>query len=199
MCSDLRTHRTLMEPEKQSQAGPSSALEAGLPFTVVGIGASAGGYAALMTLLQNMPPSPGIALVVILHLAADEPSAADKVLQRGTGMADFVLAASAIPAKLAELRDLANAIRSRALHGQALDGIPLDLGPWPEHTLGEVLDEFHEPPSDTADVADVAAAHARSKSMPSSGYPTQKAAGAGPGSVPNRCSTSTAACASGSA
>lgn len=254
MCSDLRMHRTLMDPEKQSRAGPSSAVEPGLPFPVVGIGASAGGYAALMTLLQNMPPSPGIALVVILHLAADEPSAADKVLQRGTGMpvvqvthtmpilpdhvyvippdrslamhdghlvldqlersrgrpvaidlflrtlatahkeravgvvlsgmgsdgtaglacikemggativqlpsdaeyggmprsaieagmADFVLAAGAIPAKLAELRDLANAIRSRALHGQALDGVPLDLGPWPEHTLGEVLDVLRE-------------------------------------------------------
>jgi two-component system CheB/CheR fusion protein len=254
MCSDLRTHRTLMDPEKQSRAGPSSALEAGLPFPVVGIGASAGGYAALMTLLQNMPPNPGIALVVILHLAADEPSAADKVLQRATrmpvvqvahtmpilpdhvyvippdrslamhdghlvldqlersrgrpvaidlflrtlatahkeravgmvlsgmgsdgtaglacikemggativqlpsdaeygamprsaieaGMADFVLAASAIPAKLAELRDLASAIRSRALHGQALDGVPIDLGPWPEHTLGQVLEVLRE-------------------------------------------------------
>jgi PAS domain-containing protein len=74
MCTHLRTHRTLMEPEKQSRAGPPSAVEAGLPFTVVGVGASAGGYADLMTLLQNMPPSPGIALVVIRHLAADEPT-----------------------------------------------------------------------------------------------------------------------------
>lgn len=57
-----------------------------VPFPVVGIGASAGGYPALMTLLQNMPPSPGMALVVILHLAADEPSNADRLLQSATDM-----------------------------------------------------------------------------------------------------------------
>jgi two-component system CheB/CheR fusion protein len=57
-----------------------------VPFPVVGIGASAGGYPALMTLLQNMPPHPGMALVVILHLAADEPSGADRLLQSATDM-----------------------------------------------------------------------------------------------------------------
>jgi two-component system CheB/CheR fusion protein len=57
-----------------------------VPFPVVGIGASAGGYPALMTLLQNMPANPGMALVVILHLAADEPSGADRLLQRATDM-----------------------------------------------------------------------------------------------------------------
>jgi two-component system CheB/CheR fusion protein len=57
-----------------------------VPFPVVGIGASAGGYPALMTLLQNMPPSPGMALVVILHLARGEPSSADRLLQSATDM-----------------------------------------------------------------------------------------------------------------
>ncbi|HEY1227494.1 MAG TPA: chemotaxis protein CheB, partial [Ramlibacter sp.] len=57
-----------------------------VPFPVVGIGASAGAYTALMTLLQNMPPSPGMALVVILHLASDEPSGADRLLQSATDM-----------------------------------------------------------------------------------------------------------------
>ncbi len=57
-----------------------------LPFPVVGIGASAGGYTALIALLQNMPPNPGMALVVILHLAADEPSTADRLLQSATAM-----------------------------------------------------------------------------------------------------------------
>jgi len=55
-------------------------------FPVVGIGASAGGFAALETLLQNMPPRPGMALVVILHLAADQPSAAARILQAATAM-----------------------------------------------------------------------------------------------------------------
>lgn len=231
----------VMEPDQSLAAAseaPGAAAGSPLPFPVVGIGASAGGYAALLALLQNMPPSPGMALVVILHLAADEPSAADKVLQRATGMpvvqvahtmpilpdhvyvippdrslamrdghllldqlerspgrpvaidfflrtlaqahkeraigvvlsgmgsdgtaglacikemggatiaqlpsdaeygsmphsaiesgmADFVLAASAVPAKLAELRDIADTIRRRALQGRALDGGPLDIG-----------------------------------------------------------------------
>ncbi|HEX8786142.1 MAG TPA: CheR family methyltransferase, partial [Telluria sp.] len=55
-------------------------------FPVVGIGASAGGYAALMTLLHNMPSSPGMALVVILHLASNEPSAAERLLQSACAM-----------------------------------------------------------------------------------------------------------------
>jgi two-component system CheB/CheR fusion protein len=243
-----------MESQIPIPADPPPVPGGGLPFPVVGIGASAGGYAALMSLLQNMPPNPGMALVVILHLAADEPSAADKVLQRATGMpvvqvahtmpilpdhvyvippdrslamhdghlvldqlersrgrpvaidmflrtlatahkeraigvvlsgmgsdgtaglacikemggatiaqlpsdaeygsmphsviesgmADFVLAAGAIPAKLAELRDIAAAIRRRALQGRMLDGIPLDLGPWPEAVLREVLEVLRE-------------------------------------------------------
>jgi len=243
------THRTFMESDKPSPAAPPPVPAGGLPFPIVGIGASAGGYAALMALLQNMPPSPGMALVVILHLAADEPSAADKVLQRATGMpvvqvghtmpilpdhvyvippdrslamrdghlaldelerspgrpvavdkflrtlatahkeraigvvlsgmgsdgtaglacikemggatiaqlpsdaeyggmprsvidsgmADFVLAASAIPDKLAELRDIASEIRRRALHGRLLDGVPLDVGPAPGIVLRNVL------------------------------------------------------------
>lgn len=55
-------------------------------FPIVGIGASAGGLPALLRLLENMPPAPGMALVVALHLAADAPSAADRVLQRVTDM-----------------------------------------------------------------------------------------------------------------
>jgi len=63
---------------------PSSAPNAGLPFPIVGIGASAGGFAALATLLQHLPPSPGMALVVVLHLPGDQHSNADRILQRST-------------------------------------------------------------------------------------------------------------------
>jgi two-component system CheB/CheR fusion protein len=55
-------------------------------FPVVGIGASAGGLPALMKLLESMPPAPGMALVIVLHLSADHPSAADRLLQRATAM-----------------------------------------------------------------------------------------------------------------
>jgi two-component system CheB/CheR fusion protein len=224
-----------------------------VPFPVIGIGASAGGYAALMTLLQNMPPNPGMALVVILHLASDEPSAADRLLQSATampvvqvthtmpilpdqvyvippdrslvmrdgdlvldrldrsgrpiaidiflrtlaqahreyavgivlsglgsdgtaglaciremggvsivqlpgdaehagmpraaidsGMADFVLPAREMPAKLLELRDTMCAIRREADTGNRLDGVPLDMGPEPELALNDVLAVLHE-------------------------------------------------------
>jgi len=57
-----------------------------IPFPVVGIGASAGGFAALNSLLQAMPADPGMALVVVLHLPPNQHSVADRVLQRATAM-----------------------------------------------------------------------------------------------------------------
>lgn len=67
-------------------AQPDEAVAPGqVGFPIVGIGASAGGFPALSALLENMPPDPGMALVIILHLGSG-PSAADKVLQRATGM-----------------------------------------------------------------------------------------------------------------
>jgi two-component system CheB/CheR fusion protein len=51
-----------------------------LSFPVVGIGASAGGLAALLTLFGNLPASNGMAFVVILHLSPQHDSTADQVL-----------------------------------------------------------------------------------------------------------------------
>ncbi|MCC2970416.1 CheR family methyltransferase [Massilia sp. IC2-476] len=69
-----------------SRPGGKAASASGPPgFPIVGIGASAGGFPALITLLEHMPPDPGMALVIILHLGSG-PSAADKVLQRATDM-----------------------------------------------------------------------------------------------------------------
>jgi chemotaxis response regulator CheB len=39
------------------------------PFPIVGIGASAGGLRALENFFQAMPPAPGMAFVIITHLA----------------------------------------------------------------------------------------------------------------------------------
>lgn len=75
-----------MTMQQAVQSGQSPLAPHGVPFPVVGIGASAGRYAALITLLQNMPSDSGMAFVVILHLASDEPSAADKLLQRASAM-----------------------------------------------------------------------------------------------------------------
>jgi len=56
------------------------------PFPVVGIGASAGGFPALAALLGRMPPCPGMALVVVLHLAAHRRSGIARVLQTTTAL-----------------------------------------------------------------------------------------------------------------
>ena len=54
--------------------------------TVVGIGASAGGVTALGTLLESLPPEPGAAFVVILHLSPDAPSDLARILAAHTAM-----------------------------------------------------------------------------------------------------------------
>ncbi|WPB56077.1 chemotaxis protein CheB [Xylophilus sp. GOD-11R] len=53
-----------------------------LPFPVVGIGASAGGVAALQRLLASLPPTPGMAFVVVMHLSAEHESLLGEILQR---------------------------------------------------------------------------------------------------------------------
>jgi two-component system CheB/CheR fusion protein len=55
-------------------------------LTVVGIGASAGGVAALSTLLDVLPPDTGAAFVVIVHLAPDVPSDLPRILATHTAM-----------------------------------------------------------------------------------------------------------------
>ncbi|MDL5367495.1 chemotaxis protein CheB [Xanthomonas sp. NCPPB 2654] len=57
-----------------------------LDFPVVGIGASAGGLAAVSALLTNLPADNGMAFVVILHLSPKHESSADRFLQRSTRM-----------------------------------------------------------------------------------------------------------------
>jgi two-component system CheB/CheR fusion protein len=50
-------------------------------FYALGIGASAGGVAALRTFLEGVPPSPGLAIVIVVHLPADRESRLDALLQ----------------------------------------------------------------------------------------------------------------------
>lgn len=50
-------------------------------LVVVGIGASAGGLAALRQLFENLPSDPGLAFVVIVHLSADHESHLAEILQ----------------------------------------------------------------------------------------------------------------------
>ena len=57
-----------------------------LAFPVVGIGASAGGMAALINLFEHMPATHDMAFVVVLHLSPTHPSSAASILQRATTM-----------------------------------------------------------------------------------------------------------------
>src|SRR5215472_16137944 len=60
-----------MTPEKPSKPEP----------TVVGIGASAGGLAALKTFLHHVPEDSGLAFVVVVHLSPDHESHLAELLQ----------------------------------------------------------------------------------------------------------------------
>ncbi|MFC5478636.1 CheR family methyltransferase [Massilia suwonensis] len=74
-----------MDEPQQPDLPDAPAIDNAL-FPIVGIGASAGGLPALIRLLENIAPAPGMALVVVLHLAPDAPSVADRILQRATSM-----------------------------------------------------------------------------------------------------------------
>jgi two-component system CheB/CheR fusion protein len=56
------------------------------PFPIVGVGASAGGVEALECLFKAMPPEPGMAFVIITHLAPKRESMLPEILARDTRM-----------------------------------------------------------------------------------------------------------------
>ncbi|MEG3931228.1 MULTISPECIES: chemotaxis protein CheB [unclassified Microcoleus] len=60
--------------------------ETDAPFPIVGIAASAGGLAAFMGLLSNLPADTGMAFVLIQHLHPDHKSLLSEILARTTQM-----------------------------------------------------------------------------------------------------------------
>ena len=69
-----------------SQEEPIPRPTSGLDFPVVGFGASAGGLGALLSCFENLPASPDMAFVVILHLSPKHESHAAEILQKATPM-----------------------------------------------------------------------------------------------------------------
>src|SRR5580704_12358624 len=55
-------------------------------FSVVGIGASAGGIDAFHSFFNHMPSDCGMAFVILLHLPADRKSMLTEILARWTTM-----------------------------------------------------------------------------------------------------------------
>jgi two-component system CheB/CheR fusion protein len=60
--------------------------EASLPFTVVGVGGSAGGFEAFVSMLRNFPTQSGVALVYIQHLDPHHESRLADLLSKVTEM-----------------------------------------------------------------------------------------------------------------
>jgi two-component system, chemotaxis family, CheB/CheR fusion protein len=58
-------------------------------FPIVGIGASAGGLAAFEAFFSGMPPDPGMAFVLVQHLAPDHTSLLCDIIRRHTRMEVF--------------------------------------------------------------------------------------------------------------
>ncbi|NTU80762.1 MAG: PAS domain S-box protein [Chloroflexales bacterium] len=80
-----------MQLDQPPQDGPSPSTDDAAPtlasgLLVVGLGASAGGLAALQTFFLHMPPDSGMAFVVILHLSPEYDSQLAEVLQGVTPM-----------------------------------------------------------------------------------------------------------------
>ncbi len=75
-----------MEPSSPADEPADGHIGSGLDFAVVGIGASAGGLAAIKTLLEGLPAAPDMAFVVVLHLSPKHESNAAAILQGSTRM-----------------------------------------------------------------------------------------------------------------
>ena len=62
------------EQQKAGLAQPA------MGFSIVGIGASAGGVMALQSFFEALPDRTGLAFVVIVHLAPESPSELPRIL-----------------------------------------------------------------------------------------------------------------------
>ena len=71
----------MVNDDVQTASGAAVPTSSGDEPYVVGIGASAGGLAALRTLLGAMPRAPGFACVVVVHLAPEHESHLVDLLQ----------------------------------------------------------------------------------------------------------------------
>ena len=78
----------LAEPGQTKDPAPEEITEVleGLPFIIVGIGASAGGLEALEAFFKNIPPDIGAGFVVITHMDPEHRSLLPEILQRSTTM-----------------------------------------------------------------------------------------------------------------
>ncbi len=72
--------------DNQKNEGTKADLEQSRPLFYVGIGASAGGLEALDSFFSHMPPSSGLAFVIVQHLSPDYKSMMVELLAKRTSM-----------------------------------------------------------------------------------------------------------------
>src|SRR5689334_5386458 len=72
--------------DEKTSSPEQSEEDSGLPFPLVGVGASAGGLEAFEELLTNLPADPGLAMLFVLHLEPHRKSQLVEVLSRWTSM-----------------------------------------------------------------------------------------------------------------
>lgn len=78
------TRSTGVDSEEMRSESPEPPDLADRPLTVVGIGASAGGLAALVKLVGRLEPDAGLAYVLVQHLDPSQPSMLPEILARTT-------------------------------------------------------------------------------------------------------------------
>ncbi|HET9590690.1 MAG TPA: chemotaxis protein CheB [Anaerolineales bacterium] len=82
---DKPARKTRKAPDPAAK-GPTEPSNRRKGLTVVGIGASAGGLAALRSFFNALPADPGVAFVVVTHLHPEHESHLAELLQRHTSM-----------------------------------------------------------------------------------------------------------------
>ncbi|WP_145279197.1 CheR family methyltransferase [Pseudomonas sp. URMO17WK12:I11] len=75
-----------MSSPSSTAANTDRTVPSQLGFPVVGIGASAGGIAALKVFFEHMPAESGMAFVIVLHLSPDHQRVADGIIRAATSM-----------------------------------------------------------------------------------------------------------------
>ena len=76
--------RSMKEPRRPRRKSPSPKTRNSFP--VAGIGASAGGFESISTLLKNLRPNTGLAFVIIQHLGPESHSRLANLLTKTTSM-----------------------------------------------------------------------------------------------------------------
>lgn len=75
-----------MKKSKSKSATSRSSTASRKNFSIVAIGASAGGLEAMMELLKNLPPDTGMAFIYVQHLSPDHKSMLTEILSNKTKM-----------------------------------------------------------------------------------------------------------------